>query len=118
MPFGAALILECCIQANGDSGAGKKQLPAALRARLAARGIIKVRTHPHHQGTHTPTHATLSNQQHCLLNTAAKSVAFSQLFALFPTLNGMPTSLTVRLARAHSSGVLTPSKHGGMQPCY
>ncbi|DBB15166.1 TPA: hypothetical protein ACH3X3_004171 [Trebouxia sp. C0006] len=27
--------------ANGDSGAGKKQLPAALRARLAARGIIK-----------------------------------------------------------------------------
>ncbi|DBA76098.1 hypothetical protein WJX77_005947 [Trebouxia sp. C0004] len=28
-------------QANGDSGAGKKQLPAALRARLAARGIIK-----------------------------------------------------------------------------
>ncbi|DBA84282.1 TPA: hypothetical protein ACH3X2_006338 [Trebouxia sp. C0005] len=28
-------------QANGESGAGKKQLPAALRARLAARGIIK-----------------------------------------------------------------------------
>ncbi len=47
--FGAALILECCMQANGDSGAGKKQLPALLRARLAAKGIIKVRTHPHMQ---------------------------------------------------------------------
>jgi len=49
MLFGAALILECLMQANGDSGAGKKQLPAALRAKLAARGIITVRTHSHMQ---------------------------------------------------------------------
>ena len=32
----------CHAQANGDTGGGKKQLPAALRARLLARGILKV----------------------------------------------------------------------------
>lgn len=92
MPFGAALILECCVQANGDSGAGKKQLPAALRARLAARGIIKVCTHP-----------TPSNQEDCILNATANSVTFSRLFALSSTVTLVPTSPTMHLNRARSA---------------